>query len=345
MSILKTILFVCTGNTCRSPMAEGFFNSAAASDEFLRGEYKAASAGLCALDGQPASENAVCVMKTNWGIDISAHKASSLTQQKIKDAYLILTMTKNQKNELIYRFPEERNKVFTLKEFAFSERPNNSDKSSCKNYKGDYCGFLMDILDPYGLSSAEYYQCALDIREAVDKLLNILRKEKKMGKIAIGCDHAGYQLKCEIINYFNQNGIEYVDFGAASSDVSVDYPDFAVAVSKAVINKECEKGIVICGTGIGISISANKIPGIRAALCTDTYMARMSREHNDANILALGARVIGKGLAIDIVDVWLKTDFSGEIHKKRIEKRQHYNKRRLCRNKRHFIRAERKHYF
>ncbi|HHW30894.1 MAG TPA: ribose 5-phosphate isomerase B [Clostridiaceae bacterium] len=138
--------------------------------------------------------------------------------------------------------------------------------------------------------------------------------------IAIGSDHAGYRLKTEIIKYLKENNYEVKDFGTNDDCCSVDYPDFGEMVAKAVSSGECEKGIIICGTGIGISITANKVPGIRAALCTDTYMAKMSREHNDANILALGERVIGVGVALDIVEAWLKTEFQGGRHQRRIDK-------------------------
>ncbi len=137
--------------------------------------------------------------------------------------------------------------------------------------------------------------------------------------IAIGSDHAGYSLKIEILKYLDENGYKYKDLGTCDTK-SVDYPDFGLAVAEAVRNGECERGIIICGTGIGISISANKVPGIRAALCTDSYMAKMSRQHNDANVLALGERVLGPGVATDIVDTWLKTEFLGGRHKNRIDK-------------------------
>lgn len=137
--------------------------------------------------------------------------------------------------------------------------------------------------------------------------------------IAIGSDHAGYLLKADIIKFLENKGHEVKDFGTNCPD-SVDYPDFGQAVAEAVSNKECEKGIVICGTGIGISIAANKVPGIRAALCTDSYMAKMSRMHNNANILAIGERVIGPGLAFDIIETWLDTEFLGGRHQNRVSK-------------------------
>ena len=137
-------------------------------------------------------------------------------------------------------------------------------------------------------------------------------------KVAIGCDHGGIDLKDIIISVLKDLGHEIDDQGCNSSE-SVDYPNFAKAVSALVKDGECERGILICGTGIGMSIAANRVPGIRAALCHEMFSARMSREHNDANILCLGARVIGQGLAAEIVRTWMTTDFAGGRHLKRIE--------------------------
>lgn len=136
--------------------------------------------------------------------------------------------------------------------------------------------------------------------------------------IAIGCDHGGFELKEEIKKHLEERGLEYKDYGCNSTD-SVDYPEYGKKVAHAVANGECERGILICGTGIGISITANKVKGIRAALCTDCFMAEATRLHNDANILALGGRVVGMGLALKIVDTFLDTEFSDEErHKRRI---------------------------
>ncbi|AGC69516.1 sugar-phosphate isomerase, RpiB/LacA/LacB family [Thermoclostridium stercorarium subsp. stercorarium DSM 8532] len=138
--------------------------------------------------------------------------------------------------------------------------------------------------------------------------------------IAIGSDHGGYELKEAIKGYLDSEKIPYRDYGTYSTE-AVDYSDIGVVVAKAVASGECDLGIVICGTGIGISIAANKVPGIRAALCTDTYMARMAREHNNANVLALGGRVLGIGLALDIVKTFMETPFSHEArHQRRIDK-------------------------
>ena len=136
--------------------------------------------------------------------------------------------------------------------------------------------------------------------------------------IGIGSDHGGFELKEAVKKHLEKRGLEYKDFGTYSP-ASCDYPVYGRAVAKAVASGECDRGIVICGTGIGISITANKVKGIRAALCSDSFSAQATREHNDANILALGARVLGEGLALKIVDTFLDTPFSGdERHMRRI---------------------------
>lgn len=136
--------------------------------------------------------------------------------------------------------------------------------------------------------------------------------------LAIACDHGGYELKLEIMKYLDKKGYTYRDFGCDSTK-AVDYPEYARKVAGAIVREECDRGILICGTGIGISIAANKLKGIRAAVCHDCFSAEATRLHNDANILAMGARVVGGGHALKIVDTFLKTPFSGdERHIKRI---------------------------
>ena len=137
--------------------------------------------------------------------------------------------------------------------------------------------------------------------------------------IAIGSDHGGFELKNYIVKYLLEQGYAVKDYGTYSED-SVDYPDCAAPVCDAVVSGEAEKGILICGTGIGISIAANKHKGIRAALCSDAYSATMSRRHNNANILCMGGRVIGRELAYMITDIWLREEFEGGRHEKRIAK-------------------------
>ena len=137
--------------------------------------------------------------------------------------------------------------------------------------------------------------------------------------IAIGADHGGHSLKEAIKKHFDQENIHYKDFGSYTSD-SVDYPDYALAVGKSILSGECTEGILCCGTGVGIAIAANKIPGIRAAVVGDCFTAQAAKEHNHSNILCLGGRVLGDGLAIRIVDTWMKASFSGGRHQKRIDR-------------------------
>ncbi len=137
--------------------------------------------------------------------------------------------------------------------------------------------------------------------------------------IALGCDHGGYALKKHIIALLEEKGLAYRDFGCDNTD-SCDYPDFAAAAARAVSSGACDRGIVICTTGIGISIAANKVRGVRCALCADPLSAEMCRRHNDANMLAMGAGMIGPNLAARIVEVFLSTDFEGGRHQRRVDK-------------------------
>jgi len=137
--------------------------------------------------------------------------------------------------------------------------------------------------------------------------------------IAIGSDHAGVELKKELLSLFNKLQIQFVDFGTDSPE-SVDYPDFGEKVSESVSSGKMERGLLICGTGIGMSIVANKFPGVRASLCNDLFTAKMSRMHNDANILVIGGRVVGKDLAKEIVRTWVSTPFEGDRHQRRLDK-------------------------
>ena len=139
-------------------------------------------------------------------------------------------------------------------------------------------------------------------------------------KISVGCDHGALALKNKVVAHLTKQGHEVKDFGTHTPD-SCDYPEFAAAAAKAVATGECDKGIVLCTTGIGVSISANKVSGIRCALLSDVWSAKMTRLHNDTNVMAIGAGVVGKNLALEIVDTWLGTEFSNdERHQRRIDK-------------------------
>lgn len=140
-----------------------------------------------------------------------------------------------------------------------------------------------------------------------------------MAKIVLGSDHGGFEYKNAIVEHLNSLGYEVTDIGTDST-ASCDYPDIAKNLVKQILDKKAEKGILICGTGIGMSIVANRSKGIRASVCNDTYTARLTKMHNNSNVLCLGQRVIGIGVAIDIVDTWLNTEFEGGRHQKRIDK-------------------------
>lgn len=137
-------------------------------------------------------------------------------------------------------------------------------------------------------------------------------------KIAIGCDHVGFELKARVVAHLQEKGYTVVDYGTDSAE-RTDYPVFGKAVAQAVAGGACEKGIVICGTGVGISIAANKVKGIRAVVCSEPYSALLSRQHNDTNVLAFGARVVGGDLALMIVDAWLSGVYEGGRHAKRVQ--------------------------
>ncbi len=139
-----------------------------------------------------------------------------------------------------------------------------------------------------------------------------------MSKIAVGSDHGGFNLKNKIIKFLEEKGHEVKDYGTYSTD-SCDYPVYAKAVAKSVASGENEKGIIVCGSGIGVSIAANKVKGVRAALCHESHSAMLSRLHNNANVLCLGERITGESLALDIVDVWLKSEYEGGRHQRRID--------------------------
>ena len=138
-------------------------------------------------------------------------------------------------------------------------------------------------------------------------------------KIAVACDHGGLNLKNKIKDYLQSSGYEIIDFGTDSTK-SCDYPDFALPAAEAVASGECERGIIVCTTGIGVSMVANKVPGVRCALCQDTFCAELTRRHNDANVLAMGEKAVDGSVAVEIVDIFLKTEFEGGRHQRRVDK-------------------------
>lgn len=318
------ILFVCSGNTCRSPMAAAF------AIDYLAGRQvdnvEVISAGSAAAQGDPASPEAMAVM-AEYRLDLSGHRSRRLTREMVEGADLILTMTGHLREDLRHCWPERSGAIFTLKEYAAGGTASESGG---------------DVPDPFMQGLERYRDCAADLKPsvtaAIDRFLHGrleggLGAEGKGGfmskrcrmlegcglRIALGSDHAGYYLKEEIKAFLVEKGIEHQDFGVFSTESS-DYPDLALKVAEAIAGRHCDRGILTCGTGIGVAITANKVPGIRAALCHDVFSARASREHNDANVLTMGGRVIGPGLARDIVEVWLTSEFAGGRHLKRLDK-------------------------
>jgi RpiB/LacA/LacB family sugar-phosphate isomerase len=301
---MKTILFVCTGNVCRSPMAEGIFRRAVQG----RGEYRVLSAGLGAMEGQPPSPYAVAALK-ELGIDISRLRSRMLAPELVQQADYIFGMTHSHIDTIMALFPQVAEKTFLLREF--DETLDQFEK---------------DISDPIGGSYEVYTNCRDQIEQGIASLLRFIEQHQpaggsahKLAAIALGADHGGFELKEAIKRHLEASGITVADFGTHSK-ASVDYPDFAHAVARSVAQGKTEFGVLVCTTGVGISIAANKVPGVRAALIGDAETAALARRHNDANVLCLAGRTTAPEQAALILDTFLKTSFEGGRHERRVKK-------------------------
>ncbi len=321
------VLFVCTGNTCRSPMAAALFTQILRQQGKDPGRFQVVSAGINALDNMPASAEAVEVMR-RAGIDLSGHRAQRLTKELVTAADLVVTMTRRHKEAVLAMAPEAGKKVFTLRELAWKSpaaRQGINGDAPGGEAAGENQREQGDIADPFGGDIETYETCAREIKECLQAMAEIIGDQKvnmqgeEKLRVAVASDHAGFPLKEEVVRFLKDRGFVYHDFGVYTPE-SVDYPDQAVLVAREVAAGNYDRGIVICGTGIGVSIAANKIRGIRAALCHDPYSARMARAHNDSNILTMGARVIGVGPALEIVEAFLTAEFLGGRHQTRVDK-------------------------
>jgi len=305
---MKTILFLCTGNVCRSPMAEGLFRHAVKG----RGEFRILSAGLGAIDGEPPTHHSVQAMK-EIGLDISKQRSSALTAEMVRSADLILGMTHSHVDTVLLLYPSAAEKTFLLREFDDTLEP-----------------YEKDISDPIGSSYYVYVDCRDQIEQGIVTLLKFMEQHnllpKNQGqhvnspvKFALGADHGGYELKETLKAHLRELGVSLTDHGTDSKE-SCDYPDYALEVARSVAAGQAEFGLLICTTGIGVSITANKVGGIRAALVSDVATAKITREHNDANVLCLSGQNTAPDLAKKILDAFLAAKFEGGRHERRVLK-------------------------
>lgn len=304
---MESVLFVCSGNTCRSVMAEALLrrllrDRGLAARGSGRPAVLVSSAGLNAVEGAPATEQTRQVLAER-GIDLGVHRARPLTASLVSEATWIVAMTRRIRDEIRRRYPQKADRIVTLGELTGAGP--------------------LDVPDPFGAPVERYRATADLLEELLPGLIRLLEGGVKRGSdgmhVAIGSDHAGFPLKQAVIQLLDELGLSYQDFGA-TSETSVDYPDYGRAVAEAVARGEYDRGILICGTGIGMSIVANKVRGVRAALCHEPYSARMSRLHNNANVLAMGGRVIGPAMAREVAQAFLETEFEAGRHQRRVEK-------------------------
>ncbi len=287
-------------------MAEGLFRHA------IRGrkDYRIFSAGMGAVEGLPPSDYAVQAMR-ELGIDISAQRSSMLTARLVDEADYIFGMTHSHVDAITLLYPQAAEKVFLLREFD----------DTLDNYEND-------IMDPIGGSYEVYRGCRDQIEQGIVSLLKFIQQNEMITKqtshslpsVVLGADHGGYELKEGIKSFLQEQGFQVADLGAHSSDSS-DYPEFARSVSERVVSGQSDFGVLLCRTGIGMSIAANKVAGVRAALVINEEMARLAREHNNANVLCMGSLHTSADAAKSILRSFLEARFDdGGRHERRLAK-------------------------
>jgi RpiB/LacA/LacB family sugar-phosphate isomerase len=305
---MKTILFICTGNVCRSPMAEGLFRKAAGG----RGAFRVLSAGIGAVDGQPPTPHSVQAMR-ELGADISGQRSRALTANLVHEADFIFGMTHAHVDTIALLYPQAAEKTFLLLEFDEMLEP-----------------FEKDIADPIGSPYEIYVHCRDQIEQGIASLLKFMEQHEILPathgvktttavNFAIGADHGGFDLKESLKKYLLTRGLTVKDFGAFTKDPADDYPDFAQPAAQAVAAGEAEFGLLVCTSGVGIYIAANKISGIRAAQAFDETEAALMRRHNDVNVLCLAGDTQLE-LAKKILDAFIAAKFEGGRHERRVLK-------------------------
>ncbi len=286
-------------------MAEGIFRHAIQG----RGNYRVISAGLGAMEGQLPSLHAVDAVR-ELEIDISSQRSRMLTPELVAQADYIFGMTHSHVDTVMLLYPQAAEKTFLLREFDDTLDP-----------------FEKDISDPIGGSYEVYLNCRDQIEQGIVSLLRFIEGESasgpvsgKVAAVALGADHGGFELKETLKRFLEQRGVSVADYGATSKQPSDDYPDFAQLVGQSVANRRAHFGILICTTGIGMSIAANKIHGVRAALVDSEQAAALARQHNDANVICLGAAHTPPDAAKKIVESFLNAHFEGGRHERRVVK-------------------------
>ncbi len=287
-------------------MAEGIFRHAVKG----RGDYQVLSAGVGAVDGLPPSEHAVRAAR-ELGIDISHQRSRMLSSEIVRRADYIFGMTHSHVDAIMLLYPQAAEKTFLLREFD-----DTLDS------------FESDISDPIGGSYEVYQNCRDQIEQGIASMMKFIEQTTVSSApqagapsktLALGSDHGGFELKEELKHHLQKAGISVSDFGTNSKE-STDYPDYAQAVARSVADRQNELGLLVCTTGIGMSIAANKVPGARAALVWDEHSAEMARRHNDANVLCLAGQGADPAIARRIVDAFINARFEGGRHERRVNK-------------------------